>query len=461
MTITEFTSVIESQAFDESKHVNYTLGMLLSKEDFQQEFAYLLGRDKRLARQAAGYGTLVGLRVSLDTTDTVKGARVMVEPGSALTPRGLLVCVRPGQCAYLNEWLAAKRSSLERAGAVVPGSVTASIVLGYRDCPTDNVLLPGSPCRDEDEIKVASRVADSFLLELRTTPPLQNEELAIIDFVAWLRQVAVGGGAPTTLADFEAAVANAGQIVSSPPESPQSPGMTRLLFDPPPATLRIDPAAVADYLRAAFRVWTTTLRPRVHSLCCGGQGCCAGNRAGVAEPEDLLLLGTVTIPVAADWTVDLTQTSSPPAGRRRAARPLPALPPLRLDETSRPTLLHTRMLQELATLGGASSSSLHRVVAAGLVNAPGVIVGGLTATSAAPGKLKLSFTGYQDPRTSPPSFTYVVKALPGNSTATNPTIAFDAFDVDGIILNVTQGAAFVPSATLNTTPFMVEVSRVG
>lgn len=453
MTITEFTSVIESQAFDESKHVNYTLGMLLSKEDFQQEFAYLLGRDKRLARQTDGYGTLVGLRVSLDTTDTVKGARVMVEPGSALTPRGLLVCVRPGQCAYLNEWLTAKRTSLERAGAVVPGSVTASIVLGYRDCPTDNVLLPGSACRDEDEMKIASRVADSFLLELRTTPPLQNEELAIIDFVAWLRQVAVGGGAPTTLANFEAAVANAGQIISSPPEAPQSPGMTRMHFDPPPATLRIDPAAVADYLRAAFRVWTTTLRPRVHSLCCGGQGCCAGNRAGVAEPEDLLLLGTVTMPVAADWTVDLTQTSSPPA-----------LPPLRLDETSRPTLLHTRMLQELATLGTGNAPTpppLQRVVAAGLVNAPGVVIGGLTATSAAPGKLKLSFTGYQDPRTSPPSFTYVVKALPRNATATNPTVAFDAFDVDGIILNVTLGAAFVPSATLNTTPFMVEVSRVG
>lgn len=457
MTLTEFTSVIESQAFDESKHVNYTLGMLLSKDDFQQEFAYLLGRDKRLARQAAGYGTLVGLRVSIDTTDTVKGARVMVEPGSALTPRGHIVCVRPGQCAYLNEWLTAKRSSLERAGVVVPGDVTAHVVLGYRDCPTDNVLLPGSPCRDEDEMTIPSRIADSFLLELRTAPPLQNEELAIIDFVAWLRQVAVGGGAPTTLADFETAVANAGQILSSPPESPQSPGMTRLRFDPPPATLRIDPAAVGSYLRAAFRVWTTTLRPRVHSLCCGGQGCCAGNRLGVAEPEDLLLLGTVTMPVTGDWTVDLTQPASPPAQ-----------PALRLDETARPTLLHTRMLQELASLGSAGASApapplpapLSRVVAAGLINAPGVTAGGLIAASTAAGKLKVQFTDYQDPRTSPPSFTYVVKAMIRHAAANNPTVAFDAFDVDGIILNVTQGNTLVAAATLNTTPFMIEVTRV-
>ena len=459
MTTTEFVSVIESHAFDEAKHVNYTLGMLLSKEDFQQEFAYLSGRDRRLARQALGYGTLVGLRVSIDTTDTQKGARIVVDPGSGLTPRGHLVCVRPGQCAYLNEWLAAKRSDLERAGAVVPGSVTAYVVLGYRDCPTDNVLLPGSPCRDEDEMKIPSRVADSFLLELRKDPPLQNEELGIIDFVAWLKQIAVGGGTPTPLATFEAAVAGAGQLDSSPPEALQSPGMTRLRFDPPPASLRIDPANAGVYLRAAFRVWTTTIRPRLHSLCCGGQGCCAGNPIGRAEPEDLLLLGTVTIPVTADWKVDTTQP--PPTSP-------PTAPALHLDESTRPTLLHARLLQELSIAGGVQSgsqtqSAVYRVVAAGLVNVPGaVVIGGLTATSAGTGKLKVSFTGYQDPRTSPPTFTYVVKALIGGTTAApNATVAFDSFDVDGIVLTVTKGNALAAAATLNTTPFMIEVSRLG
>lgn len=460
MTTTDFASVIESHAFDESKHVNYTLGMLLSKEDFQQEFAYLSGRDRRTARQAAGYGTLVGLRVSVDTSDTQKGARVVVEPGSALTPRGYLVCVRPGQCAYLNEWLAAKRPALEKAGVPVPGNVTAYVVAGYRDCPADNVLLPGSPCRDEDEMKIPSRVADSFLLELRTTPPLQNEELAVVDFVAWLRQIAVGGGAPTPLADFEAAVASSGQVVSSPPEVPQNPGMTRLQFAPPPPTLRIDPNAVSDYLRAAFRVWTTTVRPRVHSLCCGGQGCCAGNPIGVAEPEDLLLLGIVTMPVTADWKVDTRTPSSPPGQQ-----------PLRLDESMRPTLLHTRMLQELSILsvqqelpevGAQSGSAAYRVVAAGLINDPGQITtGGLTGTATQPGKLKLQFTEYHDPRTSPPSFTYVVKALPKNGNPANVAVAFDAFDVDGIILNVTQANAFAPKTAIAAMAFMIEVSRLG
>src|ERR1041385_3577857 len=336
-------------------------------------------------------------------------------------------------------------------------STTLSIVVGYRDCPTDNVLPPGSPCRDEDEMKIPSRVADSFLLELRTAPPLQNEELAVIDFIAWLRQIGVSSTAPTPLADFETVVAAAGQVVASPPQTPQSPGMQRLRFDPPPAALRIDPADAGAYLRAAFRGWTTTIPTRGHSLCCGGQGCCSGNPAGVAEPEDLLLLGTVTIPVGADWKVDTTPLGSPPPHAT-----------LRLDESARPTLLHTRMLQELSIAGVDLSQSTsaapatYRVVAAGIVNAPGgIVMGGLTGSVLAAGRLKLRFTGYQDPRTSPPSFTYVVKALPQNPAAASTVVAFDSFDVDGVVLNVTRSNALLAAPALGQTQFMIEVSRLG
>src|SRR5436190_19363735 len=145
MTITDFVSVIESRPFDESKHVNFTLGMLLGTEEFQQEFAYLSGQDRRRSRQTAGYGTLVGLRVTLDTSDAVKGARVMVEPGTALTPRGHLVCVRPGQCAYLNAPLSAKRNALERDGAVPPGTIDAPIAPPHPDCPPAHAPTPRPP----------------------------------------------------------------------------------------------------------------------------------------------------------------------------------------------------------------------------------------------------------------------------------------------------------------------------
>lgn len=450
MNHTDFVSVLESRAFDESKHVNYTLGMLLGVDDFHQEFAYLAGRDRRLARGAVGYGTFVGLRVALDTADGVKGPRVMVEPGSALTPRGYLVCVSPTQCAYLDEWLTAKRRELQRANVVVPGTVRAHVVLGYHDCPSDEVLIPGSPCRDEDEMKIASRVSDSFRLEIRHDAPRQHEEQAVIDYVDWLRGITVGGPA-TPLADFEQALVTMTPQLTSPPETPAEPGWFTLRFDPPPPSLRIDPLRVRDYVDVALRLWTTKFRALVHPLCSGGQGCCSGARPGQPEPEDLLLLARVDLPVVevnGDWRVDQTKLAQ-----------------IVLDESTRPLLLHTRMLQELATGRGLQNDGgalAYRVAAAGTVNSPGAIVtSSLAATSPANGKLKLTFDGYQDPRTSPPSFSYVVKALPANTTNDNPVAAFDSFAADGILLNVTRGGAPVTSAALAAMPFQIEVSRLG
>src|SRR6185295_5240511 len=88
---------------DPTKHVNYHVGMLLGVDDFNQEFAYLSGRDQWMARDLIGYGTVSGLRVF--TQADVKGPRVVVEPGVALSPTGQLIRVSTAQCAYLNDWL--------------------------------------------------------------------------------------------------------------------------------------------------------------------------------------------------------------------------------------------------------------------------------------------------------------------------------------------------------------------
>src|SRR4030081_1398325 len=95
----------DTMAPDPSKRVNYTLGMLLGVDDFNQEYAYLAGRDQWMARDLLGYGTISGLRVTLD--HPAKGPRVSVSAGSALSPRGKMICVKPAQCAYLNDWLSA------------------------------------------------------------------------------------------------------------------------------------------------------------------------------------------------------------------------------------------------------------------------------------------------------------------------------------------------------------------
>lgn len=105
---------------DPSKHVNYSVGMVLGVDDLTQEFTYLSSRDRWLARDLLGYGTVCGLQVSVDSD--AKGPRVMVTAGAALGPCGQLICVRPAQCAYLNDWLSANPDQLAEAIGSPPGA---------------------------------------------------------------------------------------------------------------------------------------------------------------------------------------------------------------------------------------------------------------------------------------------------------------------------------------------------
>src|SRR5450755_861395 len=81
---------------DPSKHVNYTLGMMLGSDDFNQEFAYLSGRDRWLARDLIGYGTVWGLKIAIQPQqagEQLTDGRVVVSRGTALSPCGQLICV--------------------------------------------------------------------------------------------------------------------------------------------------------------------------------------------------------------------------------------------------------------------------------------------------------------------------------------------------------------------------------
>ncbi len=340
-------SAVEAKAPDPTKHVNYTLGMVLGVDDFNQEFAWLSGRGRWLARDAVGYGTLVGLQVTSDTT--AKGPRLLVSSGTALTPRGQLVCVKPAQCAYLNDWLAANKTAVPGLlGSPLAATLPLYLTLRYRDCPTDPLPIPGEPCRSEDELLQPSRRTDDFALELRTAPPGQEEEDAVVEFVRWLRLVKVGGTAPfTTIAQFTQDVRNAVQTVSSPPASPLTspltspPGAPGVHFSlgSPLTAAKLDPAQLGDYLRAAFRVWIEEIRPRVHALCAGGCACGGDHSTGPAAPDESVLLARVDVPLKNDavsgWIVDPAHSVA-------------------IDESRRPLLVHLRLLQEWAVSGGWS-----------------------------------------------------------------------------------------------------------
>ncbi|MFN2441754.1 MAG: hypothetical protein ABR517_03630 [Thermoanaerobaculia bacterium] len=454
-------STLEARAPDPTKHVNYTLGMLLGVDDFNQEYAYLIGRDRWLARDAVGYGTLNGLRVTVDQ-DAAKGPRITVSSGSALTPRGQLVCVKPAQCAFVNEWLAANPADIATAlGSPLSSTLPLYVTLCYRDCPVDLVPIPGEPCRTEDELMKPSRLIDDFTLALRTTPPDQSEEDLLREFVIWLRMLAFGGGGPyATVEDLEDALRASVQEIGSPPASPIASPVSsplagagiHITFGSPPASLKLDPQMAAEYFRAAWRVWTTEIRPRVHRLCCGGGGCCGDHGEKAPKPEECLLLARIDVPIlmsAGKWVADDTKKPD-------------------LDESRRPMLLHLRLLQELLASGTSNGGggALSPIVAAGIVGPGGArspVRGGLAAAKVNEAELLLTFPAYQQPGGATP-VQWVVQALPlASAGMTNPLVAVEAFTAAGIVLRIVRGSNGqpFPAGTIDTMELSVGVTRVG
>jgi hypothetical protein len=445
---------LDAKVPDPSKHVNYTLGMVLGVDDFNQDFAYTNGQLHWLSRDAIGYGTLIGLRVGRE--DTARGPRVTVTAGAALLPPGRLVCVKTAQCGYLNEWLVAHGTEVPAlVGSPLSGTIPLYLTLCHRECPVDPVPIPGEPCRSESELMAPSRLADGFHLELRTRPPDQREEDLLRELVQWMRMLAFGGGGPyATVQEFGAAMIASVQV-SPANGSPPGSQSVHFTFGSPLLSLRLDPALSIEYFRAAFRLWVTEIRPRVHPACCtctGGCGC--GESGGPPDPDDCLLLARVDVPVVRvgdEWRVDDTGTTT-------------------IDESKRPIVMSLRVLQEWlvsdAPAGPLSPSvpGSPVIVAAGIAGvggADGPVAGNLKVvlpSPPAPSQVRVTFTGYTPPDG---TFQYVVKATAlVTGGVPNPTIAYDQATPGGLQLQVTNGGAAVPVATLGIMRFAIEVIRI-
>ncbi len=345
---------------DPSQHVNYARGMVLGVDDFTQEFAYLSGRDRWLAREAIGYGTLSGLRIVAEN-DGSDGPRIRVGAGSALTPGGQLVCVTADQCCVINKWLAKAANAAIVTGLLNPTSPTLSppmsppasppavksglvplqLVLCYRDCQTRDVPIPGEPCRSDDALMAPSRIADDFALELRAAAPLQTEEDAVRDFAAWLRaNITFAGTSPPAGGD-EAAWLHALRLAAqpwlaaqnlSPPASPpvSFSSLGDYLFNISPG-IELAPSEATAFMRMALRFWVTELRPMWMACRC--------QRAQCSDADCVLLAG---IEFDAVWV-----GGSPSGAWQIDGSPAAIV----VDESRRPVLAHLRLLQELQLIG--------------------------------------------------------------------------------------------------------------
>lgn len=311
---------------DASKRVHYTLGLVLGEDEFRQEQGYFIERDRLHNRALHGYGTVSGLAVEVVPAGD-GDAEVRVRPGLAVDPFGESIAVDATQCARLAPWLSrsATRDRLDELEASPPDEVRVYLTLAYRERLTDDIPVPGAPCRDEDDSAVASRIDDAFELAFSLDRPPHVEEAAVRLFADFLGRITLvaddsaDAGSALTEAEFLDAVRAYAEAAgpASPPESPPE--------SPPGAPPVLVLASEADdLLRAGLRTWVTDLRPDLL-----GDAYANPREAG----DDRVLIAELVVGIERDG--DVVRVASADDA-----------PDVTVVEDDRPYLLTTRLIQE-------------------------------------------------------------------------------------------------------------------
>ncbi len=303
--MTDFqTYSLTTTPLDPWKRVRYSQGLVLGVDEFLQEELYLTERDRLHQRALHGYGVAYGIEVHWNAAD----GQVHVSPGLAVDAHGQNICIGLEQCADLNAWLARRAADIVTDPENPPETLSAYVVLCYRQCETDKVPVPGEPCRTEAEGIVASRIADDFELKLTLQPPPQLEEDIVRRFGDLLSRFEIRSDASAYL--DRAAIED---LVRS------------LTAQTPPAwqpRYYLRPAEACDLLHAAMLVWTAEVRPEFFEEQCGSP-----------EGDGCLLLARLDF--------DLAYTNEVPELDGAVS----------VDIDRRPILLHTRLLQEWLLCG--------------------------------------------------------------------------------------------------------------
>lgn len=168
-----FVTATEFAELDPAKRVNYTLGMIIGADDLRQDQRYLTARDERHQRSLHGWGVVSGLDVDVDPDD-----RLRVNPGLAVDGIGRGICLESPQCADLLAWLNAHAADVETSSPV-----DVWVLLCHDTCETELLPVPSGPCQSLDDSLAASRVVDSFALELSLTEPGPRQDRAQPSFV--------------------------------------------------------------------------------------------------------------------------------------------------------------------------------------------------------------------------------------------------------------------------------------
>jgi hypothetical protein len=329
--ITQRCVSLTEGALSPDLRVNYEFGLVLGVDEFRQEQLYHLEQSYQHNRALHGYGTVYGLRVTTARpgadTDEVE---ITVEPGMAIDQWGRAVIVRDTQCARLGAWLA-KHTPPSQGPS---GELSVYVVLRYDECPDVLQPIPGQPCSGSDTAQAASRIRDSFHIELRWEPPQMQAWRAVQRFARLLAAVQLEPDLPPDLAHSdEAVIIEQVRLLDQAGESlfdPGGAGVSGLDLHPARDFLVLPAAGARDALDRILIVWATEVRPRLRPD--------LSDPAGGGAPNDpAVLLARIDFVGSSPYIDD------------------PSLPSA-ADNTVRPFLLHTQLIQELLLLGGAGEA---------------------------------------------------------------------------------------------------------
>jgi len=325
VTVTQPCVSVGTGTLSPDLRVFYQYGMVLGLDEFLQEQTHNLGLDYHHERALHGYGTVYGLHVTTTTPpDAPDDVTVTVEPGMAVDQWGREVTVTSAQCARLGAWIAAQEQA--SAGTVEghlgsSGELVIYVVAAYAQCPDDLVPLPGQPCSTSTQVQVPSRLRDAWDIDFRWAPPAMPAWDAVRQLGRLLNSIQIVPGPDLSLWSDEQAIIEAVLALPSQETMSGSPPDTPSGSPPGPVTYQL-PAADAD---AAFdrilTAWVTQVRPQLPP--------------DLTAPDPTwdpsVLLSTITFspktPFAATSPV-ISSYSDP-------------------DDTGRPYLLHTGLMQEL------------------------------------------------------------------------------------------------------------------
>ena len=402
--------------FDPFKRVDYPFGMLLSPAEFFQEQLYFVERNRLHHRLLHGYGTVCGLKVTVKGDDEIR-----VSAGLAIDVLGKLIRVENEKCASLKLWLKEHSDEFSDTSPPVSPPYNLYIVLCYRECPSDKVLIRTSPCQPKEQSENYSRIQESAEIKIVTEEPLQKEEDIIRKFGDIFAGIPVSKDAPSV--DIEIYKKKIADLVRSL-DSEESP---TVVTSPPSGLINeINPQDAEILFRHAFKIWVTEVKPKLVL----GKGCL---NSKAKDNDNCVLLAQLIVNEIGKVTK------------------------VTINEENRPYLLSTRLIQEYFLNRSQGEAGPYQIVAAGRFNkdgsSRGAVYGELKVTDADPntGNYILHFPKYKNPDNPASKHTYIVKGIgegEGEKTPTFHVIKFMANN-KGISVRITGGGGV-----------MVEISRI-